>query len=104
MHREFNLTDAEIKFLRLWMWDDFHMDIPINDRPAKQMQADKRVNAKFLIGLAETIGMSPTDQMAIMGGPRPLYDTTWPWSSDEELVARYEEAKLSMSGRMPHAS
>ena len=88
MHPNLQLTDAERAFLRQWMWDDFHMDVPLNERPAKQMQAAKGVNAKFLIGLAESIGMSIADQITIMEGPRPEGDTIWPWSSNEKLRSR----------------
>jgi hypothetical protein len=92
MHPRLKLTEPESEFLRAWIWEEAnfrHAHAP----GAKTTQVEKSPHSAPALADIVTAAMSPAEQVAIAAGPPPDVGPPWPWTSDEHLHTRRQEAR-----------
>jgi len=98
MHPELKLTAAEYNFLRAWIWEEANSE-QVRSVGAKATQVQKAPYAAPALADLVTAAMTPDKQTAIAAGPTPEINPPWPWTSDEQLRARHQEAKQWLERR-----
>jgi hypothetical protein len=92
MHPRPQLTLAEKEFLQAWMWEEAHAQ-DSGTGMAKRHQVENNPFAVPLLADIAVATMSADEQVAVVNGPKPTGNPSWPWASDDELRARHREAK-----------
>lgn len=92
MHPRPKLTPEETAFLRAWIWEEAHPHVVENG--AKRLQIERNPHASPILADIATATMTADEQVDVANGPKPSDVPAWPWSSDQELRARHEEAMV----------
>lgn len=98
MHPRLKLTEPETEFLRAWIWEEANFRRA--DAPgAKATQIEKAPYSAPVLADIVAAAMSPEDQVAAATGPAPHISPPWPWTKDEHLPVRHQEAKRCLQSR-----
>lgn len=98
MHPKLKLTAAETDFLRAWVWEEAHF-LQVCAPGAKAIQVEKAPHSPPLLADIVSAAMTLEEQTAMAGGPPAKTSPPWPWTSDEHLRARHQEAKQHLEHR-----
>ena len=98
MHPRLKLTEPETEFLRAWIWEEANFR-QAQAPGAKTTQVDKDPYCAPVLADLIAAAMSPEQQVAIAQGPAPEVSPPWPWTNDQDLRVRHQEAKECLQHR-----
>jgi hypothetical protein len=93
-HPRMRLSPDEERFLRHWMYDEWHYRE--GRGPAKRLQLEHRAIPADLATLIAAAIPDPAEQQAAGLGPPPSEPPRWPWT-EAGLRARIAEARAALS-------
>jgi hypothetical protein len=97
-HPQMKLSPDEERFLRHWMYDEWHYRE--GRGPAKRLQLEHRAIPADLATLIAAAIPDPAEQHAAGIGPPPSEPPRWPWT-EESLRARLAEARAALNVPAP---